>query len=94
MEHEGEYLYVIGAGSAEDWKAGRGSLSYIKDRNGEKALPVFTTPEKIEKYARQNLDFPGAHLSMLESVGASAASAPLTGGRFSLMPFKPDIIAR
>ena len=41
---QGEYLYVIGVGNSEDWEAGRGSFYCTEDRNGEKALPVFTTP--------------------------------------------------
>ena len=93
MEQD-EYFYIIGVGSSGDWEAGRGSLYYIEDRKGEKALPVFTTPEKIEEYARATLNSPGAHVSMLESIGASSASAPLTGGRFSLMPLKADAVVR
>lgn len=91
---QGEYLYLIGVGSLEDWEAGNGSLYYIEDRKGEVALPVFTIPEKIEEYAAANLNSPGAHMSMLESLGAASTSAPLTEGRFILMPFKPDVIAR
>lgn len=94
MEHEGEYLYLIGVGNLEDWESGRGSLYYIEDRQSKKALPVFTTPEKIEEYARTNLNSPGAHMSMLESLGAASTSAPLTDGRFSLFPLKPDMVAR
>ena len=94
MENEGEYFYVIGVGSREDWESGQGSLYYIEDRNGEKALPVFTTQEKIEKYARANLNSPDAHMDMLESIGASSSSAPLAEGRFVLLPFKPDVIIR
>lgn len=94
MKKEDEYLYIIGVGSLEDFESGGGSFYYIEDRQGERALPVFTTPEKIEKYAGMNLNSPGAHLSMLESIGAASTTAPLTEGRFSLWPLKPDLVFR
>ena len=42
--------YVVGLGDREDWEAGRGSLYWILDRNGEHALPVFTTSERALSY--------------------------------------------
>jgi len=46
--------HVIGLGGREDWEAGRGSLYWILDRNGEHALPVFTTPEGARSYWTAN----------------------------------------
>ena len=46
--------YVIGLGDQEDWEAGRGSLYWIEDPNGEHALPVFTTPEGASSYWKAN----------------------------------------
>jgi hypothetical protein len=43
---QGDHLHLIGVGTSEDWAAGRGSLYYIEDKNGEKCLPLFTTPER------------------------------------------------
>ena len=53
-------LYVIGVGDAEDRQAERGSIYYIEDRNGEKALPVFPAPEGANQYRRANFDTPSA----------------------------------
>jgi hypothetical protein len=50
METE-EHLHVIGMGSAADWEAGRGSFYYIEDKNGEKCIPVFTSPERADRFA-------------------------------------------
>lgn len=86
---QGEYLYVIGLGDAEDWKAGRGGFYYAEDGNGDHALPVFTTKEGAAGYATNNLRGPDAHLSMLESAGAVGAEA-LNEGRFVLMPLSPE----
>lgn len=46
--------YAIGLGDQEDWEAGRGSLYWIEDPNGEHALPVFTTPEGASSYWKAN----------------------------------------
>jgi hypothetical protein len=85
MEESG-YLCVIGVGSRENWEAGRGSFYYVEDRNGEKALPVFTTPERVESFTHANFDTPKAHMEMLESIGLSQAP-DLTAGRFVVMSF-------
>jgi hypothetical protein len=92
MDQSG-YLYIIGVGGREDWEAGRGSMYWIEDRKGEKALPVFTTPERVERFMRANLDTPKAHMEMLESIGLSHAPA-LTAGRFVVMPLDNDGVAR
>ena len=57
METE-EHLHVIGMGSEADWEAGRGSFYYIEDKNGEKCIPVFTSPERADRFARANFDNP------------------------------------
>src|SRR5215212_2694665 len=55
METE-EHLHVIGIGSEADWEAGRGSFYYIEDKNGEKCIPVFTSPERADRFAQANFD--------------------------------------
>ena len=82
---QGECLYVIGVGDAKDWQAGRGSIYYVEDRNSEKCMPVFTSPELAGRYVETNLHSPEAHMGMLESIGVSHAE-PLTEGRFMIMP--------
>ena len=63
----------------------RGSIYYIEDRNSEKRMPVFTSPELAGRYVETNLHSPEAHMGMLESIGVSHAE-PLTEGRFVIMP--------
>src|SRR5215210_1881743 len=78
METE-EHLHVIGMVSEADWEAGRGSFYYIEDKNGEKCIPVFTSPERADRFAQANFDNPEAHMQMLESIGVVHAPA-LTSG--------------
>jgi hypothetical protein len=92
METE-EHLHVIGMGSEADWEAGRGSFYYIEDKNGEKCIPVFTSPERADRFARANFDNPEAHMQMLESIGVVHAPA-LTSGRFIVMPLRAEGLAR
>ena len=93
MEEQGQYLYIIGVGSSDDWKAGRGSIYHIEARNGEKAIPVFTTPEKGQAYIQANLSQLQAHVDTLENVPASHLT-PVTEGRFSIMPYGAEVIAK
>lgn len=86
---EQQYFYLIGVGSVEDWDAGRGSLYYIEDRNGERAVPVFTTQEGAEKYFKANLNNPQAHMDMLEGAPLPQVEA-LTKGRFIIMPLDAE----
>ncbi len=90
---QGHLLYVIGVGDFEDWQAGGGSIYYIEDRNGEKALPVFSTPEGANQYRRANFGTPRAHMDMLESV-RGAHVTPLSEGRFIVMPLDAEGLAR
>ncbi len=90
---QGHLLYVIGVGDVEDWQAGRGSIYHIEDRNGEKALPVFSTPEGANQYRRANFGTPKAHKDMLESV-PRAHVRPLSEGRFIVMPLDAEGLAR
>jgi hypothetical protein len=90
---EQENLHVIGLGNVEDWQAGKGSIYYIEDPNGEKAMPVFTTPEKVKQYVSANFDAPNAHMDMLESVPESHVE-PLTEGRFIVMPLDAEGVAQ
>ena len=92
METE-EHLHVIGMGSEADWEAGRGSFYYIEDKNGEKCIPVFTSPERADRFARANFDNPEAHTQMLESIGVVHAPA-LTSGRFIVMALRAEGLAR
>ncbi len=78
-------LYIIGVGNEQDWEAGRGSLYYIEDRNNERAMPTFTTPERAENFIEANFNKPEAHMQMLESISVLHAPA-LTGGRFIIRP--------
>lgn len=89
----GEYLRVIGVGTTEDWEAGRGSFYYIEDKNGEKALPVFTTDEQVANYLGRTLNTPTAHIEMLESLGAEHAPA-LTAGAFVVLPLDAEGVAK
>ena len=89
---QGEYLYVIGVGSPKDWEAGAGSIYYIEDRQGEKALPVFTTREHAEGFTRASFNTPDAHMSMLES-GGFTVPQPLTEEGFKIMPLDSEGVA-
>ena len=90
---ENEVLHIITIGNVEDWEAGRGLLYYIEDKNGETALPVFTTDELANDFVQANFDTPEAHMQLLESAGASHA-APLTAGRYMIMPVRTESLAR
>jgi hypothetical protein len=84
MAEQEEYQYILALGSPTDWDAGKGSLYYIEDKNGEKALPVFTTVERAEEFAQTNFESAEAHMQMFESVPVSHIP-PLTEGRFIVM---------
>ena len=81
---QGNCLYLIGLGDSGNWEAGSGGLYYMENKNGEKFLPVFTTPERAARYVQANFDAPKAHMDMLESVPASHVGQ-LTEGRFVVM---------
>ena len=92
----GERLYIIGLGGSEDWQAGRGSIYYVEEKDGEIALPFFTSPERAEGHVRAYLEAPEAHMQMLESLGATAElhARPLTQGRFIVMPLDSKTLAK
>lgn len=92
---QGEYDYIIGIGSRADWEAGRGSYYYIEDKNGEKALPVFTTYEALQGFVEANFGKPEAYMQMLESIGANVEThaAPLAETRYIAMPVSTDGLA-
>jgi hypothetical protein len=90
---ENELLHIVAMGGEEDWEAGRGSLYYIEDKEGETALPVFTTGELADKFVQTTFNTPEAHMQMLESVGASHA-APLTAGAYMIMPVRAESLAK
>jgi hypothetical protein len=93
MAEQEEYQYILALGSPTDWDAGKGSLYYIEDKNGEKGMPVFTTPERAEHHARANFESAEAHMQMFESVPVSHIP-PLTEGRFMVMPLGIEDVAR
>jgi hypothetical protein len=72
-QRQSERLYVISVGDSRDMTEGRSFYYYIEDKNGEKALPVFTARGGAQKYISNNLRGAKAHLDMLESVGAERA---------------------
>ncbi len=92
MEEQEGYQYIIAVGTPADWKAGRRSLYYIEDGNGEKAMPVFTTGERAEEFGRANLESAEAHMQMFESLPISHIP-PLTEGRFMIMPLEAEGLA-
>jgi hypothetical protein len=93
MAEQEEYYYIIGLGTLADAEAGRSSLYYIEDRNGEKGMPVFTTGERADDYARANLESAEAHMQMFESLPVSHIP-PLTEGRFVILPLKREDVAK
>ena len=90
---QGHILYVIGVGDFEDWQAGGGSIYYIEDRKGERALPVFSTPEGANQYRRANFGTPRPPLDILKSVRREHVR-PLSEGRFIVMPLDAEGLAR
>lgn len=93
MEEQEEYLHIIGVGAVADWEAGRGSFYAIEDKNGEMAMPVFTTGERAENYARANFESADAHMQMFESLPVSHIP-PLTEGQFVIMPLDREGVAK
>jgi hypothetical protein len=93
MAEQEEYQYILAMGSPADCNAGKGSLYYIEDKNGEIALPVFSTAERAEEYARTNFESVEAHMQMFESVPVSHIP-PLTEGRFMVMPLGIEHVAK
>ena len=83
MEQADQRYYLIGLGGSEDWQAGRGSLYFI-ERDGEKWLIAFTTPERAKRHIAANFHQPEAHIEMLESL-PETHTGPLTEGRFVVM---------
>jgi hypothetical protein len=93
MAEQERYQYIIGVGTPADWEAGQGSLYFIEDKNGEKGLPVFTTGQRADDYARANFYSAEAHMQMFESLPVSHIP-PLTEGRFVIMPLQTEDVAR
>jgi hypothetical protein len=86
-------LYVIGLGGREDWEAGRGSLYWIEDKNGEHALPVFTTPEKALNHWGANSEVRD-RLEMADSAELPTThQGPLLQNRITIMPLNADSLA-
>jgi len=91
-EQEG-YHYMIGVGAPADWEAGKGSLYYIEDKNGEKAMPVFTTGERAIEFGRPNFESAEAHMQMFKSLPVSHIP-PLTEGQFMVMPLETEDVSK
>jgi hypothetical protein len=74
-----ERLWVIGVGGPAAVQA----FYYIENHNGEKVMPVFTTPELLVDHVRRHLaSDPKAHMDMMEG-NPEEVIWELTGGRFS-----------
>ena len=83
-------MYVIGLGGREDWEAGRGSLYWIEDPNGEHALPVFTTPKKTVDHWGANSGV-RERLQMADSPTLPTThQGPLLQNRITVMPLKVE----
>jgi hypothetical protein len=93
MAEQEEYQYILAMGSPADWEAGKGSIFYIEDKNGEKALPVFTTGERAREFARANFESAEAHMQMFEGLPVSHIP-PLIEGRFMAMPLGIEDVAK
>ena len=93
MAEQEEYLHIIAVSTPADWNAGKGSLYYIEDKNGEIALPVFTTAERAEKFGRTNFESAEAHMQMFESLPVSHIPT-LTEGRYMVMPLGIENVAK
>jgi len=65
-----EYYYVIGTG---DPKEDVESMAwyYIEHDKGFDVIPLFSTPEKAERYIEGPLQHPSAYMGALESIGCS-----------------------
>jgi xanthine/CO dehydrogenase XdhC/CoxF family maturation factor len=85
-----EEWFVIVIGDNDDWQTGRGSLYYIEEKHGERAMPVFTSAEKAEDHFRANLTSADAHMQMLEKLHVTHVPE-LTEGKFGIasLPAEP-----
>jgi hypothetical protein len=93
--NEEEYMYIIGMGSSEDWKRGKGSLYWVEDKRGERCLLAFTTPEGASEHAEANFNNPKSHMEMLESVADTPEhAAALTRGRYIVMPVSHELLVK
>ena len=93
MAEQEEYLHADDVGTQADLEGGKGSVYYIEDRNGEKAMPVFTTRERASDYMRANFESAEAHMQMFESLPVSHIP-PLTEGHFMVMRLKRMGVAK
>jgi hypothetical protein len=88
---EDDVYYVIGLGGLDDWDAGRGSLYWIEDRNGEHALPVFMTPEDARSYWTANSGV-RERLEMADTT-PTTHHGPLLENRVTLLPLDEEGVA-
>jgi hypothetical protein len=86
-----EILHVIGLGDREDWEAGRGSLYWIGAPNGERALPVFTTPEGALRHWEANSGVK-ERMAMAETM-PTTHQGPLLQKRIVVMPLAIETLA-
>jgi hypothetical protein len=68
MEQERRW-YVIGIGAVEDFDEGRGAL-LLEERGDEIGLPVFMTPELLERYTDALMDEPDEDPETVEELRA------------------------
>jgi hypothetical protein len=80
MEHPSGGFYITGMGTPEPFDAGHGAL-YLEDHGYELAIPVFFSPEALERYAQGIAD---DAQSGLETVAERAV------GLFRVIPLKGE----
>lgn len=88
-----EIQHVIGLGDLKDFEAGRGSVYWIKDPNGENALPVFTTHEAARRFWKANSTVRD-RLDMAENAGLPVThQGPLLQNRITILPLRVEGLA-
>jgi hypothetical protein len=65
-----EYYYVIGTGDPKE-DVESVAWYYIEHDKGFDVIPLFSTPEKAERYIELPLQHPSAYVGVLESIGTS-----------------------
>ena len=89
MEPE-QNLHVIVLLDAEGRETG---LYYIEDRDGEKALPVFTTAGRVEDYLRAIFERrTEPHPSAIVDIMRESQAPALTEGRFVVTTLGADAL--
>jgi len=64
-----KYYYVIGTGNPEDVESC--AWYYIEHNKGFNVIPLFSTPEKAERYINGPLQHPSAYMEVVEGISIS-----------------------